>query len=212
MQDDLAAMMRGASEILTADGCALVGGHSGEGAEAALGFAVNGLVDPAQAWRKSGLRPGDALVLTKPIGTGIVLAGAMRGLAKARWLQAATDSMRRSNAAAARILREYGVVACTDVTGFGLGGHLREMLTASNASATLDPGALKLLPGARELARRAWKVRSPPIIAPRSTCPAIRRCRSWSIPRPPAACSRGSPRRKRAPVSPRCWQPASMPR
>jgi selenide,water dikinase len=152
MQDDLAAMMRGALEILTADGCALVGGHSAEGAEAGLGFAVNGLVDPAQAWRKSGLRSGDALVLTKPLGAGIVLAGAMRGLAKARWLQATTDSMRRTNAAAAHILRHHGVIACTDVTGFGLGGHLREMLVASRVSAILDPAALKLLPGARELA------------------------------------------------------------
>jgi selenide,water dikinase len=152
MQDDLSAMMRGALEILTADGCTLVGGHSAEGAEAALGFAVNGLVDPDEVWRKSGLWPGDVLVLTKPIGTGIVLAGAMRGLAKARWLQAATDSMRRSNAAAARILREHGVIACTDVTGFGLGGHLREMLVASGVSAVIDPSALKLLPGVRELA------------------------------------------------------------
>jgi selenide,water dikinase len=152
MQDDLAAMMRGALEILTADGCALVGGHSAEGAEAALGFAVNGLLDPAKVWRKSGLRPGDALILTKPIGTGIVLAGAMRGRALARWLKTTTDSMRRSNAAAARILRDHGVVACTDVTGFGLGGHLREMLTASRVSAVIDPGALRLLPGARELA------------------------------------------------------------
>jgi selenide,water dikinase len=152
MQDDLAAMMRGATEVLTADGCALVGGHSAESAEAALGFAVNGLIDPAKTWRKSGLRPGDALVLTKPVGTGIVLAAAMRGLAKARWLQTATDSMRRSNAAAARVLREHRVIACTDVTGFGLGGHLREMLIASGVSAVIDPAALKLLPGTRELA------------------------------------------------------------
>jgi selenide,water dikinase len=76
----------------------------------------------------------------------------MRGLAKARWLQAATDSMRRSNAVAARVLHEYGASACTDVTGFGLGGHLREMLTASGVSAILYPDALKLLPGVRELA------------------------------------------------------------
>ena len=152
MQDDLAAMMRGALEVLTADGCALVGGHSGEGAEAALGFAVNGLVDPAKAWRKSGLSAGDMLVLTKPLGTGIVLAGAMRGLAKARWLQAATDSMRQTNAASARILREHGATACTDVTGFGLGGHLREMLTSSRLSAAIDPDAVKLLPGVRALA------------------------------------------------------------
>ena len=72
-------MLQGASEVLAADGCALVGGHSAEAAEPALGFAVTGLADPAKLLRKSGLRPGDALVLTKPLGTGIVLAGHMRG-------------------------------------------------------------------------------------------------------------------------------------
>jgi selenide,water dikinase len=154
MQNDLAAMMRGAAEVLAADGCVLVGGHSAEAAEAALGFAVTGLCDPANVWRKSGLRSGDALVLTKPLGTGIVLAAAMRGLAKARWLQAAVDSMRRSNADAAGVLRGFGVTACTDVTGFGLGGHLQEMLLASGVSASLDTAALKLLPGTAELAAR----------------------------------------------------------
>jgi selenide,water dikinase len=153
MQQDLAAMMRGAIEVLSADGCSLVGGHSAEAAEAALGFAVTGLADPATVWRKSGLRPRDALVLTKPLGTGIVLAAAMRGLAKARWLTAATDSMRRSNADAARVLRGFGVTACTDVTGFGLGGHLREMLVASGVSASVDAAALKLLPGVMELSQ-----------------------------------------------------------
>ena len=150
MQDELAAMMRGASELLAAEGCALVGGHSGEGAEAGLGFAVTGLADPAAIWRKSGLRPGDALVLTKPLGTGIVLAAAMRGEARAAWLAAALDSMGRSNGVAARVLRAHGVSACTDVTGFGLGGHLGEMLRASGCAAVL--GELPALPGARALA------------------------------------------------------------
>src|SRR5580692_2101860 len=122
MRTELADMLTGASQVLAADGCALVGGHSAEAAEPALGFAVTGLADPARLLRKSGLRPGDVLVLTKPLGTGIVLAGHMRGLARAAWLQAAIASMRTSNAAASRILRGQGVVACTDVTGFGLGG------------------------------------------------------------------------------------------
>ena len=131
MRTELADMLQGASGVLAADGCALVGGHSAEAAEPALGFAVTGLADPARLLRKSGLRPGDALVLTKPLGTGIVLAGHMRGLARAAWLQAAIASMRTSNATASRILREFGAVACTDVTGFGLAGHLMEMLRAS---------------------------------------------------------------------------------
>jgi selenide, water dikinase len=149
---DLAMMMQGAVQVLEADGCALVGGHSGEAPEASLGFAVSGLVEPRRAWRKAGLRPEDALILTKPLGTGIVLAGHMRGLTKARWLDAAISSMRRSNAEAARILRAHGVTACTDVTGFGLAGHLNEMLVASGVGAALFPDELKLLPGALDLA------------------------------------------------------------
>ena len=154
MAADLAAMMEGAVGILEADGCALVGGHSGEGAEAALGFAVSGLIEPRRAWRKAGLRAGDLLVLTKPLGTGVVLAGQMRGLTKARWLQAAVASMRRTNADAARILRAHAVLAATDVTGFGLAGHLAEMLAASSVGASISPDTVLLLPGALELARQ----------------------------------------------------------
>jgi selenide,water dikinase len=98
------------------------------------------------------LRAGDALILTKPIGTGIVLAGHMRGLTQASWLSATIESMRRSNAAAARVLREHGVTACTDVTGFGLAGHLAEMTRASGVAATLWRDAVPVLPGALELA------------------------------------------------------------
>lgn len=152
MRADLAAMMQGAAGVLAGDGCTLVGGHSAEGAEAALGFAVTGLCPPDALWRKSALRPGDALILTKPLGTGIVLAGQMQGRTRARWLQAAIASMRRSNAAAAAILRAHGVRACTDVTGFGLAGHLLEMLRASGLSAILDPVSIPVLPGAAELA------------------------------------------------------------
>jgi selenide, water dikinase len=152
MRTELADMLTGASQVLAADGCALVGGHSAEATEPALGFAVTGLADPARLLRKSGLRPGDALVLTKPLGTGIVLAGHMRGLASAAWLMAAIDSMRMSNAVASRILQQHGAVACTDVTGFGLAGHLMEMLRASLVAAVLWPDQVPALPGALELA------------------------------------------------------------
>jgi selenide,water dikinase len=152
MRTELADMLAGATRILAADGCSLVGGHSAEAAEPALGFAVTGLADPTRLLRKSGLRAGDALILTKPLGTGIILAAHMRGLARAGWLQAAIASMCQSNAEASRILRAHGAVACTDVTGFGLGGHLMEMLRASNVAATLWPDQIPMLPGARELA------------------------------------------------------------
>jgi selenide,water dikinase len=151
MRADLSAMLQGATQVLREDGCTLVGGHSGEADEAALGFAVSGLAEPEALTRKSGLRPGDALILTKPIGTGVVLAGHMRGLTRAVWLAAAIGSMRMSNGAAARILRDHGVTACTDVTGFGLAGHLAEMTRASSAAATIWRDVVPVLPGALEL-------------------------------------------------------------
>lgn len=152
MRADLSAMLLGATKVLAEDGCALIGGHSGEADEAALGFAVSGLAQPAALTRKAGLRVGDALILTKPIGTGIILAGHMRGLTRAAWLSVAIASMCRSNAAAARVLREHGVTACTDVTGFGLAGHLVEMTRASSVAATIFRDAVPVLPGALELA------------------------------------------------------------
>jgi selenide,water dikinase len=152
MRAELSAMLQGATEILRADGCALVGGHSAEASETALGFAVSGLVDSGKILRKSGLQPGDQLILTKPLGTGIVLAGHMRGNARAQWLIAAVESMRTTNASGARIAMAYRPRAGTDVTGFGLAGHLQEMLEASGAAAVLRLEAIPALPGARALA------------------------------------------------------------
>jgi selenide,water dikinase len=170
MRTELADMLQGATGVLSAEGCALVGGHSAEAAEPALGFAVTGLANPANLLRKAGLRPGDALVLTKPLGTGIVLAGHMRGLARAAWLQAAIASMRTSNAVAARVVREFGATACTDVTGFGLAGHLMEMLRASGVGAVLWLDRLPALPGALELAARG--IESTLVVENRSALPA----------------------------------------
>ena len=150
VEADLSAMMTGANEVLRAAGCALVGGHTSEGAELALGFAINGLIARADALRKSGLMPGDALILTKPIGTGTLLAADMRGKAKARWVAAAIAHMIRSNGAAAAILRLHGAHAATDVTGFGLIGHLVEMVRASQVDVTLALASVQLLQGARE--------------------------------------------------------------
>ncbi len=150
VEADLSAMMAGANEVLREANCALVGGHTSEGAELALGFAINGLVPRETALRKSGLKPGDALILTKPVGTGTLLAADMRGKAKARWVMAAIAHMVHSNKSAAEILRRYGVRAATDVTGFGLLGHLVEMVRASGVDVTLAVGRVPLLEGARE--------------------------------------------------------------
>jgi selenide,water dikinase len=150
VEADLSAMMTGANEIMCEAGCALVGGHTSEGAELSLGFAVNGLIDRGKVLRKGGLEPGDALILTKPLGTGTLLAADMRGSAKARWVMGAIEHMIRSNRSAARILAEHGVRAVTDVTGFGLLGHLVEMVRASDVDATLALEALPLLDGVAE--------------------------------------------------------------
>jgi len=150
VEADLGGMMAGANEILRAANCALVGGHTSEGAELSLGFAITGLVERAVTLRKGGLRPGDALIVTKPIGTGTLLAADMRGKAKARWVSAALIHMTRSNRAAALILRAHGVHAATDVTGFGLLGHLVEMVKASGVDVTLALSRLPLLSGVRE--------------------------------------------------------------
>ena len=152
MREELAAMLQGATQVLRADGCALVGGHSAEASETALGFSVTGLVESGKILRKAGLQPGDLLILTKPIGTGIVLAGHMRGNARAQWLLAAIGSMRMTNASAARIAMAHRPRAGTDVTGFGLAGHLQEMLDASGVGAVLRLEAIPALPGARALA------------------------------------------------------------
>ena len=115
-----------------------------------LGFAVNGLVDRDTALRKGGLRPGDALILTKPVGTGSLLAAHMRGKAKARWVMAAIAHMTQSNRLRRAILRAHGASAATDITGFGLLGHLVEMVKAGNVDATLVLPRVPLLDGLRE--------------------------------------------------------------
>jgi selenide,water dikinase len=101
--------------------------------------------------RKGGLKPGDHLLLTKPLGTGVILAAEMRGKAAARSVEAAIAAMLQPAAAASACLAAYGATACTDVTGFGLLGHLLEMLTASGMDARLDPAAIPALDGALEL-------------------------------------------------------------
>ena len=150
----LAQMMAGAVEVLNDAGCALVGGHTGEGRELALGFAVNGLVDDdlQGVMRKGGMRDGDALILTKPLGTGTLFAAHMRLAARGRWIQGALASMQVSSRLASQCLRKFGATACTDVTGFGLLGHLVEMTQPSGVDACITLSALPLLDGAQECA------------------------------------------------------------
>lgn len=152
VEDVLFQMMTGALEVLNAADCALVGGHTSEGQELALGFAVNGLIDddPARILRKGGMQAGQVLILTKPIGTGTLFAAHARLGAKGRWIDAALESMVLSNQQGAQILHAHGVTACTDLTGFGLLGHLVEMTRPSGVDAEIDLAALPLLDGAQE--------------------------------------------------------------
>ena len=150
VEEQLYQMMAGAARVLADADTALVGGHTCEGAELSLGFAVNGTAEREHLLHKKGLVAGDQLILTKPLGTGTLLAADMRGKAKGRWLTGALAAMLQSNREAARILFAHGARACTDVTGFGLLGHLVEMIKPSAVDVTLDLDSLPLLDGARE--------------------------------------------------------------
>jgi selenide,water dikinase len=150
VEEALYELLAGALSTLEPTGAVLAGGHSSEGAELAFGLCVNGLADPRAIWRKGGLTPGDALVLTKAVGTGTLFAADMRRRAKGRWVDGAIASMRLSSQAAAACLRRHGATACTDVTGFGLVGHLVEMTRASGVDAVLELDAVPILDGATE--------------------------------------------------------------
>ncbi len=150
VEETLADLLSGALDTLAPTGAILAGGHSSEGAELAFGLTVNGLIARDALLRKGGMRAGDALVLTKPIGTGTLFAADMRGKAKGRWVDGAIRSMLVSSQAAAAALYRHGATACTDVTGFGLLGHLVEMTRASDTDVRLELDAVPLLDGAEE--------------------------------------------------------------
>jgi selenide,water dikinase len=153
VEEMLFQLLAGARAILDRESVALVGGHSSEGADMALGLSVTGEVAPDAAVCKGGLKAGDVLVVTKPIGTAILFAAAMRAKARAPWIEAVLAGMRVSNGEASRLLVAHGASAMTDISGFGLAGHLGEMLAASGAAAELDLAAVPLYAGVLELAR-----------------------------------------------------------
>jgi selenide,water dikinase len=151
VEEDLAQMLAGADAALAEAGATLIGGHSSEGSELAFGLTVNGTSPAETILRKGGAGPGDALVLTKPLGTGVLFAAAMQGRARGRWIKAALASMTRSLVPAAQILRTEGARAMTDVTGFGLIGHAFEMASAGGVGVRLYPAAAPALAGALDL-------------------------------------------------------------
>jgi selenide,water dikinase len=150
--EDLGAILAGAAEVSADAGIAIVGGHSIDDAEPKFGLCVIGRVDPARVVRNDRARAGDLLVLTKPIGTGIITTAIKNGSASAESIAAAVATMIALNRAAGDAMVAVGVECATDVTGFGLLGHLHEMLHGSGVSAKVRCGAVPLLPGARSLA------------------------------------------------------------
>lgn len=150
----LGEVIRGGSDIAKEAGAFVLGGHSVDDPEPKYGMVAIGEVHPDRITTLASAQVGDVLVLTKPIGTGVLTTALKRDLATAPDLAAAVTSMATLNAGAARAMLAHGARAATDVTGFGLLGHLHNMLTASGVSAELDAAAVPLLPKAADLAAR----------------------------------------------------------
>ena len=151
-RDVIKEILRGGLEAMAEAGAVLAGGHTIEGAELLYGLAVTGTVHPDKVWRNGGALPGDVLVLTKPLGTGLVTTAAKAGLADPEHLATAMRWMATLNRDAAAAIAEAGPHAVTDVTGFGLAGHAAEMAEASGCALELDLAALPAMPGALEAA------------------------------------------------------------
>jgi selenide,water dikinase len=149
----LGEILRGGAETAERAGVSIAGGHSIDDAEPKYGMAVTGFVHPDRMWTNRGGGAGDRLVFSKPIGTGIIATAIKRGNAPEEAVAAAIASMTTLNDAAAAQLAEHEVHAVTDVTGFGLVGHARELAAGSGTQARLRLDAVPMLPGARELAR-----------------------------------------------------------
>ncbi len=148
----LRELMLGCTTTLTEEGCRLLGGHSSETRELQFGLSVNGRVKAGEALGKRGMGQGDALILSKPLGAGTLLAADMRHQASQQWMDQALGTMLVSNREAGRIFREHDASACTDITGFGLAGHLMEMI--GGGPVELYPGDIPLLAGAEECLER----------------------------------------------------------
>jgi len=148
VEESLYQLLAGAVQVLQQAGATLMGGHTTEATDLAFGLTCNGFTSADRLMRKGGLQLGQALILTKPLGTGTLFAAKMRRKALGRWIDQAVESMLRSNQQAAECLLRYDVMTCTDITGFGLVGHLLEMVEASTVGAWLNLDAIPILAGA----------------------------------------------------------------
>ncbi|MBL4783408.1 MAG: selenide, water dikinase SelD [Porticoccaceae bacterium] len=148
VERDLLQIMSGAVAVLNDNNCALIGGHTSEGAEMSLGFSVNGTCKAEQLLQKSRAQVGHQLILTQALGTGTLFAAHAQLQAKGQWIEAAVETMLLSNRRAGEIFYQHGASACTDITGFGLAGHLLEMLKPAALGARISLAQLPILAGA----------------------------------------------------------------
>ena len=154
--DILEAIVRGGLAKMQEAGCAVVGGHSIADEEIKFGYAVTGVVHPAHFWSNAKARPGDRLILTKRIGTGVISTAIKQQRAAADSVSAAVESMLTLNRAASEVALEFEIHSATDVTGFGLLGHAREMAVGSKVSLILDHSRIEFLPEALEDSKRGF--------------------------------------------------------
>src|SRR4029077_438554 len=152
--DVLEQILKGGADKIHESGCVILGGHSVADEEIKFGYAVTGTIHPERIKTNAGALAGDALVFTKRIGTGVVTTALKRGIASEPDVEAAIDSMLTLNRRACEAMLAFDVHGCTDVTGFGLIGHAREMAVASGVTIEIDAAAVRFLPGAVDYARQ----------------------------------------------------------
>lgn len=151
--DDLERILAGGADKIHEAGCVILGGHSVNDEEIKFGYSITGTVHPDRVLTNAGARPGDVLLFTKRIGTGVIATALKLGIAEAGHVQASTASMLTLNRASCDAMLGVEVHACTDASGFGLLGHAREMAAASRVTLEIDASLVRFLPGALEYAR-----------------------------------------------------------
>jgi selenide,water dikinase len=152
----LERILQGGLAKMQEAGCTVIGGHSIGDEEIKFGYAVTGVIDPRRVWKNVGARPGDRLILTKPLGTGVIATALKQDAAAMTSVDAAILSMCTLNRVSMELALPFEVHAATDVTGFGLLGHAREMAVGSNVSLAIDSGQIEFFPEARELAQKGF--------------------------------------------------------
>jgi selenide,water dikinase len=155
----LGKILEGGQRAMNSDGVVVIGGHSVDDAEMKIGYAVTGVVHPEKVITNAGAKPGDILILTKPIGTGAINTAVKHGKASKDAIDAVTKTMTTSSAAASKVMVGLSANACTDITGFGLLGHAYEMAKASDATFKIDSNAVPLLPNVMDLIKQGMLTR-----------------------------------------------------